>query len=82
MAAPGFKVGGPIAMGHRIEEELNTNQTVLEEKAFVNRLVQGEATTKAEDDHGPNYYSSLRQVSGSSMTCLTILPTLGVTRRE
>ena len=32
--------------GRWIEEELNTNQTVLQEKASVNRLVQGEATAK------------------------------------
>ena len=64
--------------GHWIEEELNTNQTVLEEKASVNRLVQGEATAKAEDDHRPNHSSSLWQVSGSRMTCLTTVPTLGI----
>ena len=81
-AAPGFKVGGPIATGHWIEKELNTNQTVLEEKAFVNRLIQGQATTKAEDDHGPNHSPSLWQVSESSMTRLTILPTLGITGWE
>ena len=46
MSAPGFKVGRPIVKGRWIEEELNTNQTVLQEKASVNRLVQGEATAK------------------------------------
>ena len=82
MAVPGFKVGRPIVKGRWIEEGLNTNQTVLEEKASANGLVQGEATAKAEDNHGPNHSCSLWQVSGSRMTCLTIVPNLGITGSE